>query len=217
MVQWLKGENPPKNLLKEYHIFEKLDRSTAFKFLRDLIRWIQEIGYTGLIILMDEAEQTPSMSTRQRETLLNNLRELVDACSKGTVMSTMIFYAVPDDSFLEGRTAVYEALNQRLATVFEGPINPTGVRIDLEHLEVNPEAFLREVGEKLCKDIRGSLRDLIRPRHTGCEASRRYRNGPTERGLERSAINGPSCSRPSRLSTNSDMKHRSEWPGVTIE
>ena len=151
IVQWLKGENPPKNLLKEYHIFEKLDRSTAFKFLRDLIRWIQEIGYTGLIILMDEAEQTPSMSTRQRETLLNNLRELVDACSKGTVMSTMIFYAVPDDSFLEGRTAVYEALNQRLATVFEGPINPTGVRIDLEHLEVNPEAFLREVGEKLAR------------------------------------------------------------------
>ncbi len=149
IVQWLKGENPHKSLLKEHHIFEKLDRSTAFKFLRDLIRWTREIGYAGLIILMDEAEQTPSMSTKQRETLLNNLRELVDACSKGTVMNTMIFYAVPDDSFLEGRTAVYEALNQRLATVFEGPINPTGVRIDLEHLEVDPEAFLREVGEKL--------------------------------------------------------------------
>jgi len=151
IVQWLKGESPHKSLLKDYHIFEKLDRSTAFKFLRDLIRWIQEIEYAGLIILMDEAEQTPSMSTKQRETLLNNLRELVDACSRGTVMSTMFFYAVPDDSFLEGRTAVYEALNQRLATIFEGAINPTGVRINLEDLEGDPEAFLREVGEKLAR------------------------------------------------------------------
>jgi len=151
IVQWLKGENPPKNLLKEYHIFEKLDKSTAFKFLRDVIRWIQEIGHAGLIILMDEAEQIPSMSTKQRETMLNNLRELVDACSRGVIKSTMFFYAVPDDSFLEGRTAVYEALNQRLATVFEGALNPTGVRIDLEHLKVDPGAFLKEVGEKLAR------------------------------------------------------------------
>jgi len=151
IVQWLKGENLPKALLNEYHIFEKLDKSTAFKFIRDLTHWIQEIGYSGLIILMDEAEQTPSMSTKQRETLLNNLREIVDACSKCSIKSTMFFYAVPDESFLEGKTAVYEALNQRLATVFEGEINPAGVKIYLEDLEKDPKAFLQEVGEKLAR------------------------------------------------------------------
>lgn len=151
IVQWLKGESLPKNLLNDYHIFEKLDKSTAFKFIRDLTRWLQEIGYKGLIILMDEAEQTPSMSTKQRETLLNNLREIVDACSKCAIKSTMFFYAVPDESFLEGKTAVYEALNQRLATVFEGSINPAGVKIYLEHLERDPKAFLKEVGEKLAR------------------------------------------------------------------
>lgn len=38
---------------------------------------------------------------------------------------------VPDLSFLDGRAQVYEALRQRLSTVFE-EVNPTGVRIDLD-------------------------------------------------------------------------------------
>jgi hypothetical protein len=151
ILQWLKGENPPKNLLKEFHIFEKLDKSTAFKFLRDTNVWIQQIGYNGLIILMDEAEQTSSMSSKQRETLLNNLREIVDACTKGTLKKTMIFYAVPDINFLEGRTAIYEALNQRLRTIFEGKMNHSGVKIDLENVQIDPIFFLNEVGDKLAK------------------------------------------------------------------
>lgn len=119
--------------------------------MRSLITWIKEIEFTGLIVLMDEAEQTPSMTTKQRETLLTNLRELIDACSKGTIGGSMIFYAVPDENFLEGRTAVYEALNQRLATVFEGEINPTGVKIDLEKLDVQPLELLTDIGIKLSK------------------------------------------------------------------
>ncbi|EHQ36070.1 BREX system ATP-binding domain-containing protein [Methanoplanus limicola] len=151
IIQYLKGENLSKTVLKEYRIFEKIDRSNAFKMIRSLISWIKEIEFKGLIVLMDEAEQTPSMTTKQRETLLNNLRELIDACSKGTIGGSMIFYAVPDENFLEGRTAVYEALNQRLQTVFDGEINPSGVKIDLERSELEPEELLREIGLKLSK------------------------------------------------------------------
>jgi hypothetical protein len=151
ILQWLKGENPPKTLLKEYKIFEKIEKTTAFKMIRCLIQWILEMGYAGLIVLMDEAEQTPSMSTKQRETLLNNLREIVDACSKGAIKGTMIFYAAPNEQFLEGRTAVYEALNQRLSTYFEGVSNPTGVKINLENLDEKPLDLLQEIGYKLSR------------------------------------------------------------------
>ncbi|UUX92637.1 BREX system ATP-binding domain-containing protein [Methanoplanus endosymbiosus] len=151
IIQYLKGENLSKTVLKEYQIFEKIDRPNAFKMIRSLISWIKEIEFKGLIVLMDEAEQTPSMTTKQRETLLNNLRELIDACSKGTIGGSMIFYAVPDENFLEGRTAVYEALNQRLQTVFDGEINPSGVKIDLERSELEPEELLTEIGIKLSK------------------------------------------------------------------
>ena len=80
IMQWLKGENPPKNKLKDFKIFEKIDKSTAFKMIRSLVQWIREIGYSGLIVLMDEAEQTPSMSSKQKSLLLQNLRELIDEC-----------------------------------------------------------------------------------------------------------------------------------------
>jgi hypothetical protein len=151
IAQWLKGENPPKTSIKEFKIFEKIDKSTAFKMIRCLNQWIQEIGYSGLIVLMDEAEQTPSMTTKERSALLQNLRELIDACSRGTLKGTMIFYAVPDESFLEGKTAIYEALNQRLSTNFEGKRNPSGVKIDLEDVSNEPTELLCEIGTNLAK------------------------------------------------------------------
>ena len=60
----------------------------------------------------------------------------------------MIFYAVPDENFLEGRAQIYEALKQRVATVFD-TLNPTGVKIELEKLSIEPIKFLEEVGDKL--------------------------------------------------------------------
>jgi hypothetical protein len=151
IIQWLSGENPPKNMLKNFKIFEKLDKSTAFKFIRSLIEWIQEIGYTGLVVLLDEAEQTPSMSSNQKNTLLNNLRELIDECGHTNFQSTMWFYAVTDENFLEGKTLIYEALRQRLSTIFDVEINPTGVKIHLNRIAQDPINLLKQIGLKLAK------------------------------------------------------------------
>ncbi len=151
IIQWLSGENPPKNMLKNYKIFEKLDKSTAFKMIRSLIEWIREIGYTGLVVLLDEAEQTPSMSSKQKNTLLNNLRELIDECGHTNFQNTMWFYAVTDENFLEGKTLIYEALRQRLSTIFDIEINPTGVKIYLNRIPIEPIKLLMNIGHKLAK------------------------------------------------------------------
>ena len=151
IMQWLKGENPSKNMLKDFKIFEKIDKSTAFKMIRSLVQWIQEIGYSGLIVLMDEAEQTPSMSSRQKSLLLQNLRELIDECGHANFKSTMWFYAVPDENFLEGCSQIYEALRQRVSTVFDTEINPTGVKIYLENIPIKSVELLKEIGKKLAK------------------------------------------------------------------
>ncbi len=149
IVQWLKGENPSKNMLKNFKIFEKIDKSTAFKMIRSLVQWIREIGYSGLIVLMDEAEQTPSMSSKQKSLLLQNLRELIDETGHANFKSTMWFYAVPDENFLEGRSQIYEALRQRVSTVFDTEINPTGVKIYLDNMPMDPVDLLEEIGKKL--------------------------------------------------------------------
>jgi len=149
IMQWLKGENLPKNMVKDFNIFEKIDRSTAFKMIRSLVQWTREIGYSGLIVLMDEAEQTPSMTGKQRSLLLNNLRELIDECGHANFRNTMWFYAVPDENFLEGKTQIYEALRQRLSTVFDTEINPTGVKIYLENIPIKHVELFKEIGRKL--------------------------------------------------------------------
>ena len=149
IMQWLIGENPPKNMLKDFKIFEKIDKSTAFKMIRSLVQWIREIGYSGLIVLMDEAEQTPSMSSKQKSLLLNNLRELIDECGHANFKNTMWFYAVPDENFLEGHSQIYEALRQRVSTIFDAEINPTGVKIYLENIPIEPVELLQEIGKKL--------------------------------------------------------------------
>lgn len=116
--------------------------------IRSLSQLIRQLGYSGLVISFDEAEQQSSMSTRERSSLMSNLRQVIDECAKSTFQGVMIFYAVPDDNFLEGRTQDYEALRQRVQPVFD-EINPTGVKIELDRVIPEPEVFLEEVGNKL--------------------------------------------------------------------
>ncbi len=151
ILQWLKGERIYKSEVKEFKIFDKIDKSTAFKMIRSLVQWVRDIGYSGIIVLMDEAEQTPSMTSKQKSLLLSNLRELIDVCAHTSFKNTMWFYAVPDENFLEGKTQIYEALRQRVTTVFDTEINPTGVKIYLEKLPIEPLELLDEIGIKLAK------------------------------------------------------------------
>jgi len=148
ICQWLSGEGYDRRIHSRYGILQRIDRTTAFIMIRSLVQWIRQIGYSGLVILLDEAERVPSLSTKQRELHLNNLREIIDECGHTNFQSVMIFYAVPDENFLEGRAQIYEALKQRLATVFD-TLNPTGVKVELEKISADPVSLLEEVGGKL--------------------------------------------------------------------
>jgi hypothetical protein len=148
ICQWLSGEGYYRRIHGRYGILQRIDRTTAFPMIRSLVQWIREIGYSGLVVLLDEAERVPSLSTRQREQHLSNLREVIDECGHTNFQGVMIFYAVPDENFLEGHTQIYEALKQRVETVFDD-LNPTGVKIELEKIPIEPLEFLKKIGQKL--------------------------------------------------------------------
>ena len=148
ICQWLTGEGFDRRVHGKFGILQRIDRTTAFTMIRSLVQWVKQIGFSGLVILLDEAERVPSLSTKQRELHLNNLRELIDECGQTSFQSVMIFYAVPDENFLEGRTQIYEALRQRVATVFD-ELNPTGVKVELERIPGDPITLLREIGSGL--------------------------------------------------------------------
>jgi hypothetical protein len=150
VVQWLKGEDVGRELRLRYRISERIDRSNAFRMLRSLVQFVNSIGYSGLLLLFDEAERGMSISSaRDKRRALDNLRQLVDECGNSRLPGAMFFYAIPDENLLlEGSGGVYEALKQRLRSSFTR-INPMGVKINLEDIGMNAADFLRELGHKL--------------------------------------------------------------------
>jgi len=150
VVQWLKGEDVSREVRVQHRISERIDKATAFRVLRSLIQWVHAIGYTGLILLFDEAERGMSISSsRDKRRALDNLRQLVDECGNSRLPGAMVFYAVPDENLLlEGSGGVYEALKQRLRSAFN-ETNPVGVRINLEELGIEPAEFLKRLGARL--------------------------------------------------------------------
>ena len=150
LAQWLKGEDVSKEVRAQHRISERIDKSTAFRMLRSLIQWVHSIGYTGLVLLFDEAERGMSISSsRDKRRALDNLRQIVDECGNSRLPGAMFFYAVPDENLLlEGSGGVYEALKQRLRSVFS-QTNPVGVRINLEELGMEPAEFLKLLGQRL--------------------------------------------------------------------
>ncbi len=150
VVQWLKGENPRHPQLRERHVIETLTPRTAFRWIRSLAQWVREIGLPGTVFLFDEAERAISLGhTRQVVAALDNLRQWIDECGQRRFPGVLTLYAVPDELMLMDRPGPsYEALKQRLQTVFSR-WEPTGVKIYLERLQIEPIPFLLQIGQKL--------------------------------------------------------------------
>jgi hypothetical protein len=170
-VQWLKGEEIPFEWRSRFLISERIEKTTAFRMMRSLAQAVNQMGFSGIIFLFDEAERGLSIySARDKRRALDNLRQLIDECGNARLPGTMIFYAIPDENLLlSGSGGVYEALKQRLRSSFtEG--NPLGVKINLENIGIPPEEFLKSLGNKLAdifevaygfKFDRNKLREVI--------------------------------------------------------
>jgi hypothetical protein len=148
VLGFLMGQDFDRKFLRNLGLSRGIDRSNAFSMLRSLVQFLRAFNYRGLVVLFDEAELLPSLSSREKQNLLANLRELVDSCGNNQFQNVMFFYAVPDYSFFDGKLNVYEALKQRLGSVFDFD-NPTGVSIELERTLGDPETALRQIGSRL--------------------------------------------------------------------
>lgn len=151
MVQYLTLDGYDRVRHGAAGILQPIERGQAFATLRSLVTLLRHLRFRGLVILFDEAEQAGAMTSKQKEMMLANLRELVDQCGTSAFASVMIFYAVPTEQFLvEGRSPAYEALRQRIQSVFDFT-NPTGVTLRLERMTQAPETLLREIGNKMIR------------------------------------------------------------------
>jgi len=150
IISWLSGEDTDRSALKEYMIFERLTKATAFPLLRSLCQFVRDIGYNGLLIFFDEGERMSSISgSRQRKEALDNLRQIVDESGNSRLPGVLFIYAITPKIETDEITE-YPALRDRLrANRNLSKINPLSVRIDVEKLDISGQELLEIIARKL--------------------------------------------------------------------
>jgi len=148
---FLRGEPHATKELQEIGLYEKLDKSSGFRFLRSLCQILQRSELAaGTVLLFDEARRSLSlMSSKAQKVACENLLTVINRCNSGELPGTLFLYAVMPEFFSEFATA-YPALQQRC-----GP----GTRIDLEDLQGIKEIDLLEMIGKKITEIFGVAYD----------------------------------------------------------
>jgi adenosylhomocysteinase len=117
-IGWLKGDpNVPADLRKEFNIRGMVDKESAFHFLRALIALVVRIGYTGLVVLFDEAELIRGISrSDSRSAAYENIRLLMDKTAQGELDHCGFVFAGTEDLFNDDLRGIpsYQALYDRL-------------------------------------------------------------------------------------------------------
>jgi hypothetical protein len=146
---WLLGEPVPLGELRTRGVYEGIDHSNGFTMLRCLTQMIVGVGLPGTALLFDEVDRTLSVSAKRSQVIGDNLRQVIDLCGRHQLPNTLFMYAVPPE-FMRNVVPDYAALYQRLKSPVPLSVrSPQAVLIDLERLDLEPEALLTALGERL--------------------------------------------------------------------
>ncbi len=123
LTDWLTGRNKAVSAVKPYHIFRKINRTTARYFFESMIRWLRVAAYPGLVVLLDArrlmlAHKPDDLSLSYSKAAVLDayevLRQFIDGADN---LEGFFMVVLPDFSFLEdpGRgIGAYEALKFRV-------------------------------------------------------------------------------------------------------
>lgn len=117
IAAWLKGDTTiSPSLYREIGIRGGVDRTKAFDFLKAFAKLIQLIGYSGLVIAIDELDLLLKMRSDQREKAYGTLRQLIDEQIGGSFGALGLILCGTPDVFLDEELGIksYSPLAQRL-------------------------------------------------------------------------------------------------------
>lgn len=174
---WLRGDaNIPFTIKRKFGVKGDVTRDNAFKFLEALSTFLKSIGYSGLVILIDEAEHIMTLQTKKiRDTAYDYIRNIYDECSLGNFENTLFIFAGTPTFFDDPKLGVpsYDALNDRIQDAIdntsykdlrkpilrlEGFTKEELVKIANELMEMHGEVYSWDVNEKMGPCI-GSIVD----------------------------------------------------------
>lgn len=116
--RWFRAETPNIGILKKkYNIYNHINPRNVFDILKSLSTFVKKIGYSGLLVLIDEQEIISTLlTTRKRELTDQNIRILID--DQGNMDGMYILFATTDEFFNDPIHGVvsYPALKTRITS-----------------------------------------------------------------------------------------------------
>lgn len=147
LLSWLSGsENVASSEKKSAGVKGDISTQDALAYLRGMLEIVKAAGYSGLVIVIDEAETILRMRTDVRGKSLNGIRQIVDAADKFPGLF-WVFTGTPD--FFDNKRGVagLQPLHDRIQFQKEGGL----VSMRQPQLELRPfdKPRLKDVGLRL--------------------------------------------------------------------
>ena len=115
ILQWFAGEGTIGTYRKEFGVQKLVNRTDARLMLQSLSRFAILAGYSGLLILLDEAEMTHSVLRKSSlKQAHNNLLHLINSIEESEGL--FLVYAATPDFFVDDKygVTIYGALSTRI-------------------------------------------------------------------------------------------------------
>lgn len=122
---WLAGEqNIQSNFKKLINVKGSVDKTNVFEFLRTFLYIVEQSGYSGLVIIIDEVETVRKERRDVRYQAYENLRLLLDMVSKDNLPGCYLLLTGTDDLIEQEDRGIkeHDALYTRLEPIKLGDI-----------------------------------------------------------------------------------------------
>lgn len=140
-------------LLRKKGVVQAVKKETGSLALRSVAHFLRQIGYPGLVFILDEGDRSLSLSrANDRRAASNNLVQLINETNtEGAWPGVLLLYSIPSWSDFLSAFQDNSALIQRVQnTGF--PMSPPAARINLDariESDVAKIAFCKEIGARL--------------------------------------------------------------------
>lgn len=146
-ASWIKGDkNIPYELKKRLNVKGSIDIENAINIFKGFVSLLSLIGYSGIIILIDELELVMHNRSDTRLKSYANIRYIMDCCGTGELKNCGFIFAGTDELFNNPEKGIksYDALNQRIGNnITDGKGNASSLRNPLITLkEFKKEDFI---------------------------------------------------------------------------
>ena len=125
LLDWLTGADTRIGNVRSFNIYTRIDRTTARYFIESAFHWVRQAGYTGTVLLLDNARVTLTRNPRDGRRYYTKamtidhyelLRELIDDVDRlsGALLAVVTDRESIDDEQSKRGYRIYDALWARV-------------------------------------------------------------------------------------------------------